>query len=266
MESIIKRNNVKVIGNGDQVILFAHGFGCDQNAWKFVINAFTDDYKVVLFDYTGSGRSDILQYNAVKYSKLDGYTQDILDICEALELKDIVFVGHSVSSIIGILAAIQHPKYFSKLVLIGPSPRYLNAENYTGGFEQQDLEGLFEFMESNYLGWSSAMAPVIIGNSDRPELGEFLTSSFCSTNPDVARDFARVTFMSDNRADLSKLTVSSLTLQCSDDILAPLTVGEYVHLHTPGNKFVQLAATGHCPHISEPEETISAIRSYIQQN
>ena len=158
MESIIKRNNINVIGNGDQVILFAHGFGCDQNAWKFVVDAFTEDYKVVLFDYTGSGQSDLSHYSSDKYGKLDGYAQDILDICDALDLRNVIFVGHSVSSMTGILAAIRHPEYFSKLVLIGPSPRYLNAEHYTGGFEQQDLEGLFEFMENNYLGWSSAMA------------------------------------------------------------------------------------------------------------
>jgi sigma-B regulation protein RsbQ len=266
MQSIIKRNNINVIGNGNQVILFAHGFGCDQNAWKFVVDAFTEDYKVVLFDYTGSGKSDLSQYSADKYSKLDGYAQDILDVCEALDLRNVIFVGHSVSSMTGILAAIRHPECFSKLVLIGPSPRYLNAENYAGGFEQQDLEGLFEFMEHNYLGWSSAMAPAIMGNADRPELGEFLTSSFCSTDPEVARDFARVTFMSDNRADLSKLAVPSLTLQCSDDIIAPVAVGEYVHQHTPGNEFVRLNAAGHCPHISEPEETIAAIRTFIQRN
>jgi sigma-B regulation protein RsbQ len=266
MDPIVKRNNVNVIGDGSKVILFAHGFGCDQNAWKFVVDAFTDDYKVVLFDYTGSGRSDIGQYDSGKYSTLDGYAQDVLDICKTLSIKDAIFVGHSVSSMIGILAAVRRPDYFSKLVLIGPSPRYLNAEDYTGGFEQKDLDGLFEFMENNYLGWSSAMAPAIMGNPDRPELGEFLTGSFCSTDPDIAREFARVTFTSDNRADLAKVTVSSLTLQCADDIIAPTAVGQYVHQHIPGNVFVQLNAAGHCPHISEPQETIAAIRSFIQNN
>jgi sigma-B regulation protein RsbQ len=264
MNDILKRNNVNIIGNGSQIILFAHGFGCDQNAWKFVVDAFTDEYKVILFDYTGSGKSDIQQYNSGKYSKLDGYAQHIIDICEALNIKDAIFVGHSVSSMIGVLAAIRHPELFSKLVLIGPSPRYLNAEDYTGGFEQKDLEALFEFMDNNYLGWSSAMAPAIMGNADRPELGAFLTSSFCSTDPDVARDFARVTFFSDNRADLSKLQVKSLTLQCAEDIIAPLTVGNYVFENTPGNDFVQLNASGHCPHISEPEETIAAIKAYLK--
>jgi len=265
-EHVIKRNNVNIIGNGEQVMIFAHGFGCDQNAWKFIVDAFTNDYKLVLFDYTGSGNSDISQYNQSKYSKIEGYVQDLLDVCEALQLKDAIFVGHSVSSMVGLLAANQHPEYFSKLILIGPSPRYLNAQNYTGGFEQKDLEGLFEFMDSNYLGWSSAMAPAIMGNADRPELGDFLTSSFCATDPEVAREFARVTFFGDNREDLPKSTVSSLTLQCAEDIIAPAIVGQYVNDHTPGNVLVQLKATGHCPHISEPEETIAAIKQYLNAN
>lgn len=265
-EQAIKRNNVNIIGNCEQAMIFAHGFGCDQNAWKFIVDAFTDDYKLVLFDYTGSGKSDISQYSIEKYNKIDGYVQDLLDVCEALELRDAIFVGHSVSSMVGLLAANQHPEYFSKLIFIGPSPRYLNTENYTGGFEQKDLEGLFEFMDSNYLGWSSAMAPAIMGNADRPELGDFLTGSFCATDPDVAREFARVTFFGDNRADLPKSTVSSLTLQCADDIIAPVTVGQYVLAHTPGNVLVQLKATGHCPHISEPEETIAAIKQFLNAN
>ncbi len=262
-EAVIKRNNVKVIGDGEQVVLFAHGFGCDQRAWKFIVDAFTADYKVVLFDYTGSGQSDVSQYSADKYKSLDGYVQDVLDLCEALELTNTIFVGHSVSSMVGLLAAVQHPEFFSRLVFIGPSPRYLNTTDYTGGFERQDLENLFEFMDSNYLGWSSAMAPAIMANPERPELGEFLTDSFCSTDPDIARAFARVTFFSDNRDDLSKLKVKSLTLQCSEDVIAPLVVGQYFHEHTPGNEFVLMNATGHCPHISEPAETINAIKTYL---
>lgn len=262
-QSVLIRNNVNIIGNGKQAILFAHGFGCDQNVWQFVVDAFTDDYKVVLFDYTGSGQSDINQYDSSKYSSLDGYVQDVLEICEALELKNTIFIGHSVSSMIGILAANKKPEYFSRLVLVGPSARYLNEGDYFGGFEKEDLENLFEFMDSNYLGWSSKMAPAIMGNTERPALGGFLTESFCSTDPKVARDFARVTFFSDNRADLSKLTIKSLTLQCADDIIAPNSVGEFVYQNTPGNEIVLLKATGHCPHISEPEETIRAIKAFI---
>jgi len=263
-DNIIKRNNINVIGKGPKVMLFAHGFGCDQNAWKFVVDSFTEDYTVVLFDYTGSGKSDISQYKKEKYNKIEGYVSDLVDVCRVLDLKGAIFVGHSVSSMIGLLAANEHPEYFSKLIFIGPSPRYLNAADYNGGFEQKDLEGLFEFMESNYLGWSAAMAPAIMGNAERPELGEFLTSSFCSTDPEIARDFARVTFFSDNRDDLLRSTVDSLTLQCSDDIIAPVSVGLYVSEHTPGNQLVQLQATGHCPHISQPRETINAIKDYLK--
>lgn len=263
---VLKRNNVQVIGNGRQVMLFAHGFGCDQQSWQFIVDAFTEDYKVVLFDYVGAGKSDLSQYDKDKYGSLQGYAQDVLDICEALDLHDVIFVGHSVSSMIGLLAAIRSPQYFRKLIFIGPSPRYLNEEDYTGGFERTDLDSLFEFMDSNYLGWSSQLAPAIIGNAERPELGAFLTNSFCATDPEIARQFARVTFYSDNRNDLGKLTVDSLTLQCSDDIIAPLAVGDYMHANTPGNALTILTATGHCPHISAPLETIRCIKDYLSLN
>ncbi|MVN22965.1 alpha/beta fold hydrolase [Mucilaginibacter arboris] len=261
--AVLKRNNVKTIGKGSKTLLFAHGFGCDQNVWQFVLGAFTDEYRIVLFDYTGSGNSEKSRYDSAKYASIDGYVQDVLDICEALELKETIFIGHSVSSMVGLLAAIKNPEYFEKLIFIGPSPRYLNAENYEGGFEKEDLDSLFEFMDSNYLGWSSAMAPAIMGNADRPELGTLLTSNFCATDPQIARDFARVTFFSDNRTDLKNLTIKSLTLQCAQDILAPLEVGKFVHAHTPGNEIVFLKATGHCPHISAPDETIRAIKTFL---
>jgi sigma-B regulation protein RsbQ len=193
MNPILKRNNVNIIGDGEQVMLFAHGFGCDQRSWQFIVNAFTPDHKVVLFDYVGSGESDLSAYSSAKYGSLDGYAQDVLDVCEALSLNQVIFVGHSVSAMIGLLAAIKKPAHFKKLIFIGPSPRYLNDENYVGGFERKDLESLFEFMDSNYLGWSNTMAPAIMGNADRPELGDFLTNSFCATDPEVAREFARVT-------------------------------------------------------------------------
>jgi sigma-B regulation protein RsbQ len=263
MQSVLKRNNVTIYGSGHQVMLFAHGFGCDQNSWKFIIDAFVPDYKLILFDYVGSGQSDMSAYSAEKYSTLDGYAMDVLDICEELDLRDVIFVGHSVSSMIGVLAAIKRPVYFKKLIFVGPSPRYINDGDYNGGFERADLEGLFEFMETNYLGWSSTMAPAIMGNKERPELGEFLTSSFCSTDPEVANQFARVTFLSDNRSDLAKLTVESITLQCQDDIIAPLEVGEFIRQNNALNTLVIMNATGHCPHISEPEETILLIKKHI---
>lgn len=247
-------------------MLFAHGFGCDQQSWQFMADAFTDDYKVILFDYVGAGQSDLSQYDKEKYATLDGYAQDVLDICEALDLSRVIFVGHSVSSMIGLLAANKAPQYFKKLVFIGPSPRYINEDGYIGGFEREDLDSLFEFMDSNYLGWSSQLAPAIMGNPDKPETGAFLTNSFCMTDPEIARQFARVTFYSDNRDDLGKLTVDSLTIQCADDIIAPLLVGDYMQANTPGNSLIHLSATGHCPHISAPRETAKAIRDYLFMN
>jgi sigma-B regulation protein RsbQ len=262
--STIHRNNVKISGKGTQPMIFAHGFGCDQNSWQFITDAFADDYKIILFDYVGAGHSDLSAFDPAKYSSLAGYAEDVLDICEELDLHHVIFVGHSVSSMIGILAANKKPEYFDKLIFIGPSPRYLNDQGYIGGFERKDLEDLFEFMDSNYLGWSSTMAPAIIGNPERPEFGQFLTSSFCTTDPDIARSFARATFFSDNREDLGKVTKPSLTLQCRQDIIAPQQVGEFVNQHTPGNRFYMMNATGHCPHISAPEETIKAIKQFLK--
>ncbi|KIO78221.1 hypothetical protein TH53_05090 [Pedobacter lusitanus] len=261
--SVISRNNVNIIGNGSKVILFAHGFGCAQNSWQYIVNSFTDEYKVVLFDYVGSGQSDLTHYRSDKYSKLNGYAQDIIDICEELKISDAIFIAHSVSCMIGLLAAIEKPHFFEQLILLGPSPKYINTEDYIGGFEQADLEELFKFMDSNYLGWSSALAPAIMGNPDRPELGQFLTNSFCSTDPDIAREFARATFFSDNRDDLQKLNIKSLTLQCSDDIIAPASVGNFVNKHLRNNTLVMMEATGHCPHISEPVETVRLIKEFI---
>jgi sigma-B regulation protein RsbQ len=263
MQSVLKRNNVNVIGKGDKVMVLAHGFGCDQNSWQFITDAFADDYRIVLFDYVGAGKSDLSAYNSDRYNTLDGYARDVVEICKELNVTNAIFVGHSVSSMIGALAAIQDPSLFEKLIFIGPSPRYINDKDYVGGFERKDLEGLFESMESNYLGWSGSLAPAIMGNADRPELGEFLTNSFCATDPEIAKEFARVTFFSDNRADLKKLKAKSLTLQCKEDIIAPLSVGEYVQQNTPGNTMFVMEATGHCPHISAPRETIEAIKSFI---
>ena len=260
---VLKRNNVNVIGNGEQVMIFAHGFGCDQNVWNYITDAFTADHKLVLFDYVGAGNSDLSAYNSERYSSLDGYAEDLTEICAALNIKEAIFVGHSVSSMIGIIAAKKNPSLFKKLVFLGPSPYYLNEDGYTGGFERADMDGLFEMMDNNYLGWSRALAPQIMGNPERPELGEALTNNFCSTDPEIAKEFARVTFYSDNRADLDGFEIESLTVQCSDDIIAPIVVGKYVHAHILNNKFVLIEATGHCPHMSAPDETIAAIKEFI---
>lgn len=244
-------------------MLFAHGFGCDQNMWRLVVPAFEPDYRIVLFDHVGSGKSDLGAYDFDKYSDLSGYGTDILEIIDELELEDVVFVGHSVAAMMGVLAAVREPDRFHSLVLVGPSPRYIDDDGYRGGFSAEEIDQLLESLESNFLGWSAQMAPVIMGNSERPELGEELTNSFCATDPDIAAHFASVTFKSDNRSDLSRLEVPTLVLQCSNDVIAPDQVGEYVADEIPKSTFVKMAATGHCPNLSAPEETISAIRNFL---
>lgn len=262
-EDIIRRNNVRIFGEGEQVMLLAHGFGCDQNVWRHFIKAFRQEFKVVIFDYVGAGQSDLEAYNSVRYQSLDGYAQDVLDIIEALDLKKVIFIGHSVSSMIGVRASLRRPEFFENLIFVAPSPCYINDNGYVGGMEKEDIETLLSVMDSNYLGWSNSMAPIIMANANEPELAEELEANFCATNPEIAKEFARVTFYSDNRPDLKKITVPSLTLQCSEDILAPLEVGYYIQQHAPQNTLVILKATGHCPHLSAPQETIEAISTYL---
>ena len=260
---VVRRNHVTVSGRGTQPMLFAHGFGCDQNMWRFVAPAFEDDYRVVLFDYVGAGKSDLAAYDAGRYATLDGYAQDVLDVVHALDLREVVLVGHSVSSMVAVLAANREPGRLERLVLIGPSPRYVNDPPYVGGFERADIDGLLEMMDRNFIGWANFLAPAIVRNPDRPELGEELTASFCSTDPVVARRFAEATFLSDNRADLPRVKVPALILQCSDDMVAPLEVGEYLHRELPESTLRVMTATGHCPHMSHPEETIRLMREYL---
>lgn len=263
---VIRRNNVKVTGRGTQPMLFAHGFGCDQNMWRLLTPAFEDGYRIVLFDYVGSGQSDLGAYDARRYATLDGYATDLLDICEALDLRSVILVGHSVSSIIGILAANREPSRFAHLILVGPSPRYINdPPDYVGGFERQDIDGLLEMMDRNYVGWANFLGPAIMKNPDRPELASELTESFCSTDPVIARRFAEATFFADNREDLARVRVPALILQCSDDMIAPLEVGEYTHRQVPGSTLHVMAATGHCPHMSHPAETIRAMQEYLER-
>jgi sigma-B regulation protein RsbQ len=264
MTAPLIRNNVQIHGDlGGRPMVFAHGFGCDQNMWRGVWPAFAEDHRVVLFDYVGHGRSDHRAFDPERYASLDGYAADVLDICRELDLRDTVFVGHSVSSMIGALAAAAEPERFGRLVMVGPSPRYVDEGDYVGGFSRADIDGLLDSLESNYLGWSATMAPVIMANDERPELGEELTELFCATDPEIAKHFARVTFLSDSRADLARVPVPTLVLQCSADVIAPEVVGDYVHRHLPDSELVLLAATGHCPNLSAPEETAAAIRAYI---
>jgi len=261
---ILTRNNVAVSGRHDgPPILFAHGFGCDQHMWDLVAPQFEATHRVVLFDHVGFGASDIGAFSAGHYRDLDRYAADILEICDALGLRELVFVGHSVSAMIGILAANAEPRRFARLVLVGPSPRYIDDGDYVGGFTAADIAELLESLESNYLGWSSAMAPVIVGNLDRPELGDQLTASFCRTDPAIAAHFARLTFESDNRADLALVSLPTLILQCSQDAIAPTAVGAYVHRQIPSSRLVTLSATGHCPNLSAPDETAQAIRDFL---
>jgi sigma-B regulation protein RsbQ len=262
---VVERHNITLSGRADgPPMVFAHGFGCDQNMWRHVAPMFEDDFRVVLFDHVGAGGSDLSAYDPSRHSRLEGYAEDVLEILAELDLSDVLFVGHSVSAMIGVLAAAKEPSRFAKLVLVGPSPRYIDDEGYTGGFTAEDIEGLLEALESNYLGWSSAMAPVIMGNPDRPELGAELTESFCRTDPAIARAFARVTFLSDNRDDLARVRIPTLVLQCTDDVIAPVSVGEYVRDTMPAATMVLLDATGHCPNLSAPEATTEAIAQFVR--
>lgn len=262
---IINRNNVRISGRGTQPMLFAHGFGCDQNMWRFVAPAFEDGYKVVLFDYVGAGKSDLSAYDEERYSTLDGYAQDIIDIIQALDLRDTVLVGHSVSSMICTLAAIAEPDRIKSIIFVAPSPRYINDTDYVGGFERKDIEELLDTMDRNYIGWANFLAPAIMGRPDAPHLAEELTESFCSTDPRVARQFANATFFSDNRKDLPRLSVPSLILQCSDDMVAPREVGDYMARTVPQSTLRVMAAKGHCPHMSAPEETIALMKEFLAQ-
>jgi len=261
--NVLARNNVHVSGDGERAMIFAHGFGCDQNMWRYVAPVFEGDFRVVLFDHVGAGGSDLSAYDQRKYSTLSGYAEDVLELGRELKLKDAVFVGHSVSAMIGVLASLRAPGMFSRLVLIGPSARYIDDSDYVGGFSEKQIGELLEFLEDNHMGWSAAMAPSIMGNPDRPELGEELTNSFCRTDPEIAKAFARVTFTSDNRADLPKVSVPTLVLQCKEDIIASTEVGEFVHRQIPGSKMVVLDATGHCPNLSAPKAVVSAMQAFV---
>jgi sigma-B regulation protein RsbQ len=258
------RNNITFAGRTEgPVVMLAHGFGCDQNMWRLVVPELGRQCRLLLFDQVGAGRSDLSAWNPQRYGSLGGYADDILRICHELELREVVFVGHSVSAMIGVLAANREPDRFAALVLLNPSPRYLDDTGYLGGFSRADIDELLESLDSNYLGWSAAMAPVIMGNPDRPELGQELTNSFCRTDPTIARTFARATFLSDNRADLAAVSVPTLVVQCATDAIAPPEVGAFVHAGIAGSRLVTLDATGHCPQLSAPQATAHAIGSFV---
>lgn len=260
----VRRNNVQVTGDATAPpIVFAHGFGCSQETWQEVAPQFAELNRVVTFDHVGAGGSDLAAYDRSKYDSLHGYADDLIEIIDELGLTSVVYVGHSVSSMIGVLASIRRPELFGALILVGPSPRYVDADGYIGGFTQGDIEALLDSLDSNYLGWSSAMAPVIAGNAERPEIGERLNASFCSVDPVIASQFARVTFLSDNRDDLAMVSTPTLVLQCSDDVIAPLPVGNYVHEHIPGSRMVVMTSRGHMPNLSDPDQLVEEIRAFL---
>lgn len=265
MVSIETRNNLKCSGQGDRTLVFVHGFGCDQSMWRFVVPDFEANYKIVLFDLVGSGKSDRSAFDLKRYETLEGYAQDILDVAEALDLTHAILIGHSVSAMLGILAAIREPRRFSHLILVAPSPRYINdPPDYYGGFDRADIDEMLDLMDKNYMGWASFLAPMVMQNPDHPELVQELEMSFCSTDPLTARTFAQATFYADNRRDLAKVPVPCLILQCAEDAIAPCEVGAYMQTHLPDSTLVALQATGHCPHLSHPEEVITVIRQYLE--
>ncbi len=246
-------------------MLFAHGFGCDQSMWRFIAPAFESEFRTITFDYVGAGASDRSAYDPERYASLDGYRDDVLDIVRALDLRDVVMVAHSVSSMVAVLASIAEPDRFGELILVTPSPRYLDdLPGYRGGFGPADIDGLLQMMDVNAMGWAAYLAPVVMGNPERPELSADLEATFCSIDPLMARQFARVTFLADNRADLAEVTTPSLLIQCTNDAVAPMSVGAYLDEHLPGSTLRLIEATGHCPHVSHPAQTIAAIRTYLQ--
>ena len=261
----LRRNNVHVSGPAAPVLLYAHGFGCTQQMWSRITPAFETSHRQVLFDYVGSGESDRSAFNESRYGQLQGYAQDVIDVCDALGLREgITFVGHSVSCSIGMLASIARPRLFERLVLVGPSPCFLNEPpDYFGGFEKADLEGLLSLMDQNYMGWAQYLAPVVAGAGGAEPVATQLSTSFCSTDPAVARVFASATFFADNRADLPRVQVPSLILQHRKDALAPLGVGEYLHQHLQGSTLKVLDVDGHCGHMSHPDLVVEAMRQYL---
>lgn len=264
MVDVLKRNHVRVIGQGEQTIMFAHGFGCDQEMWQYIAPTFAEKYRVILFDYVGSGNSDHTAYQSEKYKTLEGYKQDVLDVIEAMDLESVLFIGHSISSMIGMLAAIERPEYFEKLVMIGPSPCYLNdSDGYKGGFDESDIKELLTMMEMNFAGWASYMAPFAMDQSKDLKLTQDLENSFVSTNPRIAREFAEVTFFSDYRESVPLLKTPTLIIQCSDDSIVPIEVGNYLHSYLPNSTLQVINANGHYPHISQPVETTKMITDYL---
>lgn len=261
--SIQQRNNIHCYGNGEHTIMFAHGYGCDQQMWRFIYPAYSKDYRIILFDLTGSGASDLSAYDRNKYGDLYGYAEDVLEIIELYAKGKVIFVGHSVSAMIGLLASNQCPDKFAAQIMVGPSASYINDGDYVGGYNAEDIEGLLQLVDANYREWARRMAPVIMGAAQQPALTHELLTRFEQNDPEIARHFARVTFTADHRADLSRSTVPALVLQCSDDLIAPREVGEYIHAQMQGSTLEVITNIGHCPHLSAPEASSDAIDRFL---
>jgi sigma-B regulation protein RsbQ len=261
--SLQRRNNVSVYGEGPATFFFAHGFGCDQNMWRFLAPAYAKRYRVVLFDLVGSGASDLSAYDREKYNSLHGYARDVVELVEEYGRGPTVFVGHSVSAMIGMLANVAAPAKFAAQIMIGPSPCYINDGDYVGGFNRADIDSLLDMLESNYLGWASNMAPAIMGAPDQPDLAVELTNSFCRTDPEIAKHFARVTFLSDNRDDVAKLKAPTLIIQSTEDLIAPAVVGDYLHRTLPNSMLRVVDNVGHCPHLSAPSQSSDAMDEFL---
>ena len=260
---LLQRNNVNVMGDGHSTLVFSHGFGCNQAMWNYLAPQFKDRFRVVMYDLVGAGLSDLNAFDKAKYSALDGYARDLNEIIDAFAEGPVILVGHSVSAMIGTLADRLAPGRVAAHVMIGPSPRYIDADGYVGGFKRADIDDLLDTLDSNYLGWSSAMAPVIMGAPGQPALSDELTESFCRTEPDIAKQFARVTFMSDNRQDVIGLPTPVLILQSSDDLIAPVAVGEYLHSVLPNSTYCLVDNVGHCPHMSAPQACAAAMDAFL---
>ena len=260
--SVLKRHSVRVIGQGKPPMLLCNGFGCTQHIWHYLITALAVQHQVIVFDYVGSGESDLSAYSPQKYATLAGYAQDVVEICQALNLREAILVGHSVGATIAMLAANQAPQHFAKVVLLAPSPCYINEPGYYGGFERADLLQVLAAMEVDYKGWTTAFAALLLGPTNTASLGEELANFFCETNSAIARQFARVTFLSDNRADVGRLSIPTLVVQCTDDVAGPPEVGAYLLAHLPQGKLVTLSTAGHCPHLSAPLETLAVLKAF----
>jgi len=261
--SVRNRNNVQVAGSGPATLVFAHGFGCDQSMWRFLAPVFADRFRTITFDLVGSGGSDLRAYDRAKYGTLHGYAEDVVEIVEMCATGPTVFIGHSVAAMIGLLATVRAPQRFAAQVMVGPSPCFLNDGDYIGGFNREDMQELLETMEASFLGWSMKVAPMIMGAPNKPDLAQELVRSFARNDPSIARHFARVTFLADHRADLPRSTVPTLILQCSDDLLVPREVGDYLLRHLPNSTLQIIDNVGHCPHMSAPTPCSYSIEDFL---